>query len=385
MTTTSLRSTVPEDMWRQLGESNLLYRLGARFFHDRFYLFIILVGLASLVMPFTLAAASKTLLKGCKLSVGYLNDPAALIGVGLGLPCILLLFRKYCSRLGLTIQALLSSGLFHAPMAEIDLNVRTFIRRANSRWLHVTIPVAIIYNHFWLTFCRGKEGKGIIAWFFVGTNEYLPNAQGLYYTFLVSLLVYVCLHLVIYSVLIGLLLWKLCTKSQPLIRPLHPDGVGGLASVANLAATSAYPIIAGGVILCLAIVSDVVNFDEPLQSRLHAAYIVTYFVLATLLFYSPLISFHEPMQSAKDKILNELRVASKQEEERFVLQLRSDNLPTSKALDGLRGVYNVAMQMPVWPFNTRYVIRFIIIIISPIWVALAGRLVSWLLSGQPSQ
>lgn len=157
------------------------------------------------------------------------------------------------------------------------------------------------------------------------------------------------------------------------IRPLHPDKIGGLASVGRLSLSVNYFSA-----LIVAFFSLLLVFDEIAKSYWYwfLSPIASY-VFAIVSFFWPLAPFHEYMERARDKLLMDLAIAFEKTSEKLSIDRTTGaiNMEISTRLVRISELYDQAAKMPVWPFDAPTLWRFLSAVSIPFVTFLADHTV----------
>ena len=163
-------------------------------------------------------------------------------------------------------------------------------------------------------------------------------------------------------------------KRRILVRPIAPDGKGGLSGIGKVS-FSITALASCGLLLSVPWIV-VFGTNLPLMIGFPA-----YLMLLTGLFFLPLLSVHEAMDSAKSQELEKWA-------KRF--QLTYENIePTSntscefsteagqtsthlhlqlQCMEAIEHVYARAESMPVWPFDLRTLKQFLTVVLVPLLI-----------------
>lgn len=172
-------------------------------------------------------------------------------------------------------------------------------------------------------------------------------------------------------IITGYEIWKLGQQFDLVLQLGHPDRCGGLAPLGNLCLWNALIISTagmhlGGWIILGPILPEpyraLAAFYKPLFSTL----LIVPIILAGVSFFLPLWSVHQIMASKRTAIERQLDQLS-QSIDRLARELldRADELDPAdsekmaKKLDRMRQIYQENQHVPVWPFNTRILAKFI--------------------------
>jgi hypothetical protein len=159
-----------------------------------------------------------------------------------------------------------------------------------------------------------------------------------------------------------------------LLRPLHPDGAGGLKPLADLSLVlSMAPLLA-----FIVIGFYVLGIHYPVGWRiLGSAGLVA--IIMVIVFFFPLSRAHAKMADAKTGILASL---SRRHGIAYTTLYREMEAPdpkpmkrTYEELQKIENLYERAESMPVWPFDVSIVLKLATSIIIPIIVIFGGELI----------
>lgn len=158
------------------------------------------------------------------------------------------------------------------------------------------------------------------------------------------------------------------------VRPLHPDGVGGLAPLANFALGLVYLISIVGIMLLA-----VTPYTRSLAAGSDLVYTVTtdiviaaiiYAVASPLVFFQVLATASNAMRDAKNELLG--RIATRWDSEypesvRVLETVGDDPTPAVERLKAIRELYQTTKEFPVWPFDQANVRKFIGSYLAPLF------------------
>jgi hypothetical protein len=182
-----------------------------------------------------------------------------------------------------------------------------------------------------------------------------------------SSMVSMIFYFVILGFIIVPLIWRLLASSIVLNRfckdfnkniqliTLHPDGVGGLRPIADVALNFHF-------ILLLPIITFMVNIYVWGVSQSTIIYGM-YFIILVFVFFLPLTSAHDVMSGYKEKELYHL---SKRHND-FVRQYKriienknskDNDIEIMERMDKIRSYYSQISSMPIWPFDATILRRF---------------------------
>jgi hypothetical protein len=166
--------------------------------------------------------------------------------------------------------------------------------------------------------------------------------------------------------------------TRPLrVRPLHPDGCGGLGPINAYA--HRFALVAAACALGLTLYTVItIRFNgfghyAPLHFAMGA-----YFVLSPFCFFATLGTAHRSMLIAKDELLQTVSDAF-QDVYRDVQQalgnISSTKLEQTEKMERLQKLYDTTRSFPVWPFNWGSIQRFVVVVLSPLVPLVAQELV----------
>ncbi len=169
---------------------------------------------------------------------------------------------------------------------------------------------------------------------------------------------------------------RLFSKFTIRVRPLHPDGAGGLSPLGNLALRLSYLISVIGISLVLSAITRNLkvtqSFGFLFQPDIIAG-LIAYAILSPVVFFAPLAVAHHYMEDAKKRFLLQI-------DEKFGLlfseiqaSLNSDSdklILRNKRFKKIRSLHAMGKSFPVWPFNIENVTRFITTYLLPIILVL---------------
>lgn len=149
------------------------------------------------------------------------------------------------------------------------------------------------------------------------------------------------------------------------VRPLHPDGCGGLKSLGDLCIRFDYIFLVGAVGSALRLF-----FSEGGEFELYFYFFLVYAFLVTFFFLYPLWPVHNVMKAQKYHLLNRLneRLDPAYQEIAESADISVENLEKLEKMDI---IYRRVNGMPVWPFDTGGLLRFLTTVFVPLLSILA--------------
>jgi hypothetical protein len=202
-------------------------------------------------------------------------------------------------------------------------------------------------------------------WAYNGTRFY---ATGLVYLYCVFSFYYIISVYIIRIGSITLFLQDMVKYAEVTLNPLHLDRCGGLSPVGKIGLRHQYPLAVIGVNLVIFYFWDLHYLGRPaIINIVLIILVVAYFIVGPLIFFLPLIPFHEPMINFKSKLVNEFSL---------ILQGKLDRIRTDisdKAIikEGgdiiimLKEIIIPFKNLPVWPFDTETLSKFFMSYLPP--------------------
>jgi hypothetical protein len=180
------------------------------------------------------------------------------------------------------------------------------------------------------------------------------------------------------------------THAQMHLLPFHPDRSGGLRPVGRLGLRNQYALTVAGVNVVLLVLISIHYLVVPSSLReLIVAAAVAYVILGPLVFLGPLLPFRVGMLKTKTDLMSEVAQRLRLELQRLRQQLAVAGPITQQdeeLIDRLRKVGAVIDELPVWPFDTGTLRKFLTAYITPLLgtigyplaKAVAGAIARWL-------
>lgn len=161
------------------------------------------------------------------------------------------------------------------------------------------------------------------------------------------------------------------------VQPLHPDNCGGLSPLGEFALRISWAGIIVGFPVLLLMYGNYRN-NIPHYQLTNIMNIVGYVLALTIVFFLPLLGARKSMREAKIKELNIINNIF-QKERKIALKNINKSNPTNEIkisnLENLIKLHDIANSMPVWPFNSRNIIRFLSSVLWPALLVLAEYIV----------
>jgi hypothetical protein len=172
----------------------------------------------------------------------------------------------------------------------------------------------------------------------------------------------------VYNIIITVITLRKLFRAKGLrILPLHPDKCGGVISISQYTVTIAYGIASAGLVISgatvFALQTSTLGESYPIILG-----IVAYLIFAPLLFFWPLSTAHTAMREAKDAQLLDLarRFDNIYSQLNAEVTKDADFENDLKKLENIKKLYGIALEFPVWPFDTSNLRRFFALITAPL-------------------
>ena len=168
---------------------------------------------------------------------------------------------------------------------------------------------------------------------------------------------------------ISMFLKDLVAHSEISELPFHPDQSGGLRPVGEIGLRNQYGLTVAGLnIVILIFVSFLYLTVPPALYRLIAAAALAYIVLGPVVFVGPLLPFRAGMLRTKTMLMSEVAQRLRIELHRLRQQLQSGDITREdeELVDRLRKLGSVIDQLPVWPFNSGTLRKFLSAYVTPL-------------------
>jgi hypothetical protein len=156
---------------------------------------------------------------------------------------------------------------------------------------------------------------------------------------------------------------------QITLQPLHPDQAGGLQPLGQYAIRSIILWAVGGSIAAGFLVWQLRSSITSDPILIYTASIL-YCILSPVLFLAPAISTHRSMKDAKYRLLREISIKYDKEQEATLKEIHTDPSSLENHLDKmkqLKQLHSLILEYPEWPYNTKTVRQFFLIISAPIY------------------
>ncbi len=199
-----------------------------------------------------------------------------------------------------------------------------------------------------------------------------------YYTiFFWVIFTYVVLLLATRIILTIIWFNKLFKNYRVDVRVLHPDGAGGLSPLGSFSVKVGYLIgIYGLSVVATSYYGASITetpLTDPLLGPVLILLILVYLMSSPIIFFAPIGTAHASMLLAKNELITQISDQFEIETQKIPLALKANDDTLKRILakiEELRQLHKIAVDFPVWPFNTANIIRFFSSILSPfaLWI-----------------
>jgi hypothetical protein len=304
-----------------------------------------------------------------KLILPFLLDVNVTMICLISTPFLLILYLRERKQISDTLQnvyALTDNKYPREKFKEFVDSWEKEFGKVNKRaqYIGFIIFCFIIFLNIWGHDSSNYAGK---LWQTYNTHNFF-NAAGIFYlVFQVGLFFFIAAQIVIREIYIVRLFFDFTKKFEIDIKPLHPDKVGGLKSVANLGLSYQVAVALMGVNLgTMVITSGFIGRGEQTEFIIIA--IIFYALVAPVVFIGPLIPFRLDMVNSKEATMARIS-------DRFEKQMKStfdkverDKLTKTEIekIVQLNELYSIVSKFPEWPFDISTIRKFSSVFISPL-------------------
>jgi hypothetical protein len=158
------------------------------------------------------------------------------------------------------------------------------------------------------------------------------------------------------------------------IRPLHPDGAGGLKPFGDLCLILNLFLFLMGIIITLIIAKNVLFHGESVMNFKTLSLLGFYVVFAPLLFFLPMWTVHAQMKDAKATLLEKITRRFNEQYEEILASIEDRKRITEETIEEMERVerlYEFTQKMPIWPFNLKNLSLFVGTVVVPVGGSLA--------------
>ncbi len=150
-------------------------------------------------------------------------------------------------------------------------------------------------------------------------------------------------------------------EKRLVISAFHPDGAGGLSPLGDFSMRVTPACLLGGLVTLVGVLTNTYQYGRPLFDSLNLLYVLAYMTALIVAFFVPLLAARGGMSRAKTASLELIsdRCTHIMREAVDDLRRKGDTEASKlKSLENLTKLYEMSNRMPIYPFNTRNVVRF---------------------------
>ena len=152
------------------------------------------------------------------------------------------------------------------------------------------------------------------------------------------------------------------------LKPFHPDRCCGLASVGKLGLRHQYILTVIGINLLIFYFHNLNILEISFIIEIILIVLITYyFIFGPLVFFSPLIPFRKTMIRFKSELLNDFAHQLQDELGKLRRKIEESSIAKTEGdlIVKLKNIMNLIEELPVWPFDTRTINKFVIAYVAP--------------------
>lgn len=220
-----------------------------------------------------------------------------------------------------------------------------------------------------------------------GSNLLTYSASQLYFL-VILVLVYPSLAYKFLGMIYGISRICRTVKQRRAFRvwPLAPDGAGGLRKLGDVTIALNYFLVPYVVLMILqrwtnSHIEGVVSFGFLIG-------VVSFVPVQVASFFLPLSAAHDAMKESKEEIIEMISVASERANRAMVEKLSEGNqgsntevMKIEEEMSSLRRMYDIAAELPIWPFDARIIGKLISNILLPATGTIFAMLTERFLAG----
>ena len=228
-----------------------------------------------------------------------------------------------------------------------------------------TIGIVVAFANYW-AYSQPRVGFWIAL-----DGRMLP--VGWYFLFCLWLFYAVVTFYIIRTISVSLFLASLVRQGHIRMLPFHPDHCGGLRPVGRLGLRNQYGLTVFGINVVLFLLTARAYQALPPVHALIAVTIVGYLVVGPLVFLGPLAPFRSGMVRTKGDLLGEVAARLRLELQRLRKEISHGVITREdeELIDRLRKIGSVIDELPVWPFDSGTLLRFVTAYLLPLLSAVA--------------
>jgi len=321
------------------------------------------------------------LIKFPGLKGSYLNDVNLMFIVFITLPVSLCLHLQERNFIPSCLERLTTNGVLCEPKISLNQFIVLWEKRFKiSNWviqfLGVIIVLIVIKLNYksmvddptgWQHYGAPKDNITYLGWFNI--------------IFQISLVFFIISQVLLRIPIVTWLLWSLRNSFTIKVRPLHPDGVGGLEAVARIALQGQLVLAMLGINIASIIMSYYFH-DNSQPWYIVTAGVIAYVIIAPIVFLGPLLPFRKPMKREKEKLLSSISSEFDQELNDIGNLLQSsDSIKRLEKIEKITRLNKSISRFPEWPSDMSTLRKFFVTLLVPAISALISTIVELIIKG----
>lgn len=317
--------------------------------------------------------------RSASLSMPFLLDFAAYPMNLVVIPLLVTNALKERRTLNQILERCLSGPACSRHLEVIRKKFETFYGKYNPWSAVVAVLAAIAFTCLWSNKFLNDQ---YITWHSFGTSlgaERLNAAgyycavimQGLFWFLLVFTVLRSVLHFIIFRHIAKL------SAIDVVVIPIHPDGCGGLKEISQIVQLYKPLALSIGLAVAGIYANDMFIFEKSPFDYLNILIIIGFIFFCVIAFFLPLWPFSNQMRESKHQTLES--IADRFQKLWQVEMGKPKEWHYSKTdVDTLRNIsslYQIADQMPVWPYDLKTVRSFMSYVIVPLITIIVSALI----------
>lgn len=167
-------------------------------------------------------------------------------------------------------------------------------------------------------------------------------------------------------------------KSNIRVDPLHPDGCGGLYPLGSLSMRLNILVIVLGLLAAVTFYFNMHTYRLDVFHPINLILVTSYAMTSAVIFFLPLYAARKTMYEAKMNALHDCELRRKTLSDGILRIIKLKGSPTAEQITELHRfdeLFTKISQMPIYPFNTKIVVSFILSWVIPIIAPFLSALV----------
>jgi hypothetical protein len=322
---------------------------------------ILIIGL----LPAFISIGEGTFINNNSIAMTAMQDPGYWDQYALGLPILVFTISMYFGRFPKYLLELVFIGVFPISSKQWNEFVKKTANRIYSLKIVTIFPYLVgigcmigLSLHYlycepkWYRVCFDRSTS--IAGWFVVIDIFLQ---------------YYLVAFGVTRIIATFFVLKEFFKFPANIQPLHPDASGGLSPLGKLSTSLNIGAFGYGIICVIGIVANYYVYGDAIVSPENIAIMVAFVVGASIVFFMPLLAAHSRMKEAKYDTIQTINNRFECLNAEIIHSLEEtcdvDKRQLEK-LESLKKIHEIALKMPVFPFNIKTVSSFLGSIFLPV-------------------